>query len=517
MSLAQLRDRNIAPNWRSLNETVINGELNGVSDERKTMDWKYPSMNSVVELWNESPDLSSAVDVIQCFFANHLPKTEFVTDAAKFILESTPQSEKPILIDTVSSIVYPQNQNTYSDDIDINKISKEVIIKEFQNKVSQARHRLHEDPKNSVRILDLARAHMSLGQHERAIREIKDAVSLSPDNRYVTRCAVKGFLHLGEYSEARSVIKRNKNHNEDPWLLSASVAIDLASPTSVKTEIKKIRKILEYDRFSAKTLSELASALATLESREPTTKAKEVRRLIIKSLIDPIDNSLAQALWLRQKDEAFRVIVPHTRANFSYEYSTLQLEKEGKFKEAFLQSYLWMRDQPFSRRAVLMSSNIASLHLKDYSKAIDILEIGLMANPRAEDLLNNAAYMYARVGKLNEAEEKIMRALKVRNLSPTSIMCIMATIGLIEFRRKRIQTGENCYKQAMDYAHKSNRPEYVENAHLNLINERYIAGIITKDELESQLSQMKIRYKQNHLILQEVVLNAGIDIKEMSK
>ncbi len=513
MSLSTLRDRKIAPNWRSLEDTLLNGELNGVHDSDIALDWTHSSFSSVNNQWRNSGGIGAAADMVHAYMANHLPLTDNVRSAASFILNRLQKENAPLLYHFSSRILREESINTTEKNEDVSDcFTKKDIIQRFRTQVSTARKRLYENPRSAVRHLDLARAYMSLGEHDAAVRAIVDGVSLAPNNRYVTRCAVKCFLHLGDKERAFKILKQNNNYKDDPWLLAASLSVDLLRSSKVVTDIKKVRRIIEDPLITRKSITELASTLATLEARQNSTKPKEVRRLIRKSLLDPIDNSIAQAQWLRHKDSCFDVLIPNISSQFGYEYNTFKYESEGKYQEALLEAYKWMQDKPFSRRAVLECSNILGVYLKDYEKALEILEIGLMANPTAEDLLNNAAYLYARSNRLDEAIKKINIASKCHIDSEVCNICLTATCGLIFLRSHNIELGKQYYEEAIRNAEKRGYKEYGENARLNYYNELYIAGQMSKEKLEQCINHISLTHKNNKIFRKEIADSVGIKL-----
>jgi hypothetical protein len=90
---------------------------------------------------------------------------------------------------------------------------------------------------------------------------------------------------------------------EDPWLLAAEVAV--ASVAGRRPMfVRQGRKVLESGRLPALQTAKLASAIATLEMTAGDTRS--ARRLFRESLVDPTDNSLAQAGWGQAQCQALK-------------------------------------------------------------------------------------------------------------------------------------------------------------------------------------------------------------------
>lgn len=118
------------------------------------------------------------------------------------------------------------------------------------------------------------------------------------------------------------------------------------------------------------------------------------------------------------------------------------------YSQALVTSVDWIEDMPFTRRPVQFAANIAYSFLKDYDTSIDILDLGLKANPNNPMLLNNKAYACALGGRTEEADGVIQEAKKLA-MSDETRVCLIATEGLNEYRKGNVETGKQLYTHAI--------------------------------------------------------------------
>ena len=152
------------------------------------------------------------------------------------------------------------------------------------------RRKLNAYPRNPILWTNLARLYTSLGVQDKATRAMRVALSLAPENRFILRAASRLCLHQGEPEEAHQILLRAPNLTADPWLLAAEIATASARGKTSRL-VKTGRNLLESPRHSPFDLSELASALGTLEIMEGNRRA--AHRLITVSLGKPTENSIA--------------------------------------------------------------------------------------------------------------------------------------------------------------------------------------------------------------------------------
>ncbi len=510
MIVDKLRDRNIAPNWRPFDDTVKNGELDSVTvDSGKKL--FVPSFGIFEDNWKRNHTLQTAVELLQNYYCNNYAgDTDSLINASDYILGRKRYLEDSPILEMASSIrarlgIDDENSQTIKT---ISPFTIEDVKESKKRKIARLRASVKNAPYSAIRHMELARAFLEAGLWEKAQREAFWAQRLAPDNRYITRSATKCFLHVGEPDKARYVLSKNAARDIDPWLISTAIAIEMQrSNPSLKWTSRKINGILYSDKYSPRSLSELAISFATLESRSGA-KNKVLRRLISKALEDPFDNSAAQARWLCSKRNICELPFESLlEIAYNYEVETYHLEFEGKYQEAYDRSILWLADKPFSRRAAIEASNIASIHLSDIEGGITILKAGLIANPNGSaDLRNNLVYLYLMKDNLEEAEKHLKLAESDYAEDPVNkkshAICLSATRGLLYYRQGQYQEGEAKYNEAIEMARKAKNPEAEEGAKLNMILAKEHAGLLTTAESIKALNELDLKH-HNHVRIRE--------------
>ena len=168
----------------------------------------------------------------------------------------------------------------------------------------------------------------------------------------------------------------------------------------------------------------------------------------------PNDNSLAQAEWLLGENRDLSLCFGN------YDYLKNKAEADSRyayfkddFKAALCSGIDWIADYPFDPNPIYFSAEMAYTFVKDYETAIDIINLGLRANSNDAGLLNNLAYCYALSGNLEEAESILDRVdIKSMSLSNETKICLIATRGLVEYRKGVIENGYYLYMQAITKA-----------------------------------------------------------------
>jgi hypothetical protein len=251
--------------------------------------------------------------------------------------------------------------------------------------------------------------------------------------------------HVSANDEALALLRRNPGTKEDPWLLAAEIAASGAaqvSPIFAKTGLTFLEK-RDVDSFHT---GELASALATLEMK--AGKHRHSNRLFGQSLQKPTQNSLAQAVWAT-KLAGLSAVDPHIllQANAS-EAITLDYYNRGAWKELIEAADKWAKDEGFSARPFGIASSIASSLLDQTERAEQIAEEGLRINPKHPALLNNKAFAQALQNKVESAAKTLM-GIDLEAMDPRSKVCLLATTGLVSFRRGNSAEGRRFYERAI--------------------------------------------------------------------
>ena len=230
----------------------------------------------------------------------------------------------------------------------------------------------------------------------------------------------------------------------DPWLLAAEIALGSIIDKG-RRRVKHARRMIAGGRFEPKQVSELASALATLELSSGSIR--KAKRLLALSLEDPTENSVAQAIWAARRYQSIRFDPRQVARKSAFEAASLASYQDGGWRRVIKNSRRWFGDQPFSSRPASLGSFVATTALTDYSTGKWFAEMGLRANPRDFTLLNNLAFSCLQLDDVSGAEHALGR-IDRGHLSTEQLIVLQATQGLMEFRTGDPDRGRQLYGSA---------------------------------------------------------------------
>lgn len=311
-------------------------------------------------------------------------------------------------------------------------------VKQVQN----ARKRLRDFPRDAITRVDLALAHTVLGNLEAARKEVSAAVLLAGDNRFVLRSAAAFFIEVDEPDAAHHILASSRASRMDPWI--AAAALTSAELSDQKFDVRSVREMLQEGRYSDRTITELASELGTIEAKSGRTKPG--KHHFKQSLLDPNENSLAQAAWAQEAMKV-GVLLPSLAEPDANEARHRDYLQKGEWELALKEGLIWQADQPFSRFAGASTSYVASMGLERFDIALSVAKLALMTDPSEPTIANNAAFAAAQLGQTQEAQRLLSRVSAY--MSDEESLVITATRGLIAFREDRIELGRENYQKAV--------------------------------------------------------------------
>jgi hypothetical protein len=206
---------------------------------------------------------------------------------------------------------------------------------------------------------------------------------------------------------------------------------------------------------------------------------KQARRLFRDSLIDPTDNSLAQAGWASTKMSGVEVTPELLNKPRSFEARALQNFKDARWKPAIRHCQTWLLDEPFSSRPAALGSYLAAVAEQDYRLSEEFARRGLRANPGDPLLMNNLAVALANQGHIEEAASELCA---IQDPPEELTTTLIATHGLLEFRRGNAVRGRELYLQAIEDARRQGHRRTVALAALHLAREEVLVGTPTAAE-----------------------------------
>lgn len=429
------KDRKIIPRWRDSHTTIDLGELNSVHSPRRASVDKG-DISKKVHDWKKHGTPTFAADLIGSAYVLGLGKE--VIDAAEFIISQTSG------VTEASRIVAEK----------LLKVKSNKVLEQDKTQVSQPekihlfRKSLREDPRNALLWADIALQYTTIGLLDKASMAIEVALNLAPYDRYILRVASRLYIHKEDPERAHELLTRAKSTRHDPWLIAAEVAtsqIVERNPHFVKIG----RKMLQDKSISPFHLTELASALGTLEMTEGANR--KAKKLLRASLTEPTENSIAQASWASRRIAGFDLPEINPKVPRTFEARTLDAYFKADWMNALKSCWDWLHDQPFSSRPGILGSYISEMMLEDYEKALDIIEPAVIANPKDPILINNRVFALANLDRIQEAERELEK-IDHKELEESEAIPLIATKGLLMYRRGLPDEGRRLYLEAIDKA-----------------------------------------------------------------
>jgi hypothetical protein len=366
-----------------------------------------------------------------------------------------------------------------------------------RHEIHRLRKQLAANPARPFCWSELARHFLIVGEQEKAKRSILAALKLAKHNAYLTRAATRLFVHIHEPDRALSLLRSNPSMTIDPWLLAAEIATSTVLSKQSRF-INEAKRLIKSNLFEANQISELASAVGTVELDHGSIK--RAKEWFTQSLLAPTDNSLAQAQWATEQDT--KILIPEAawQTPASYEAKTLASRQTRKWNKALQSCAAWLTDEPFSLRPALMGSYLG-FRPESYAMAEQFASAGLRCDSTNIGLLNNRAVARAYQGKIHEAFADVQTALEYS--SGRNNPHLMATLGLIAFRSGLTDLGRENYKLSIAWFSHSKERESVAVATLHLLREEMRvdrSAIPYSVEIAQRIAKLPIVMRQPEII-----------------
>ena len=431
-------DRYIVPRWRSFRDTVRTRELD-FSEPVSATTHRAVSADFLADRlaeWEAHQTVGHASDLVGAGVA--LGRPAEVLEAARFLLDQE-LSVSPWARELArNALGYPED--------DVGEIPQDPtrFAQIAYAQVRSLRRMLRLEPNDPIVWVELARTYATLSHRDHARRCIRCALQLAKNNRFVLRSATRFLLHEEDADTAHSILLEAEATPFDPWLIAAEVAVGSIRNGRPKL-VKSARRMLADTSVSESQITELASAMATLELE--SGNFRKSKKLFRRSLRGPTENSMAQAVWATRKGIVLDISNEFESVSNSYEARTLHSTHTGSWNDCIVPCRSWHYYQPFSRRPSIQGSFVASTALGDFRSGMEFAKMGLKANPNDFILLNNFAFAAAQCGMIDEAERKLEKASK---LSPSGMdsAVLKATAGLVSFRKGEFDAGRKLYLDA---------------------------------------------------------------------
>jgi tetratricopeptide (TPR) repeat protein len=438
--------RHVLPRWRPYQVAAKTGELR----DRKPRDSVRGTSVEFAQkkaAWLAVGTIEDAAELVLASVIEQQEPSSDVRDAAELVYQMAPGPLRE-----VAASVLDRQHDYYP-------------IKATDITINRLRHRLRDDPRNAIAAVDLALAYTTIGLVDKAAKSLEYARKVAPDNRFVMRATARYWAHRRDPERAHAVFARSPKTATDPWLLAGEIGTaDLA--TTAPKHLKAARRFISATGVAPSEITELAAAVASLELRNGDIRT--ARKLFRVALAAPNENAVAQAIWAAHAANAAEPTIEHLTMGRAFEAQAREAAHSGDWLAAVVASDDWFADQRFSVAAAAFGSYAASVGLGDYRRGLEFAELGLEANPHDHLMLNNVAFCAASLGDYVKAEVALG---KVPASAFDSDGVLLATKGLVEFRKGNIDSGREFYNRSIEFFRSERLPKSVALACIFLARE----------------------------------------------
>lgn len=468
-------DREVIPRWRSYKKTAMLGEMdttNVTVKQNEVIDGSV--LENKLFDWKTNKTIGLAIDIINTAYT--MDELEIVKQVGNYLIEkgvrfSSSMNDIITSMSDSNDYIYPKDDN-----INVNRES-----------IRELKKVLNSNPNNPIAWIESSRIYSILGEIDRAKKCMSNSLSLSKNNRYIIRSASNFYYQLGDYSKALYLLRNADSCKDDPWILATEIAM-LSSDKRTSRNVKLGKRMIESNNYSDYQVTELASAIATLEMN--CGAHKKAKKIFGKSLLNPNENTLAQVMWANEKRTSITEIVlkEYRKVPLCYEALTTSKRLENDWKKALQYSKLWISDQPFSAEAYIEASYISAVGLEKYSESMEHALSGLKLFPNDFTLNNN--YIFAKA-KCNDGSDINELFSKLEGLDyGNNFTTYNATRGLLSYKKGDINEARILYNSAIIRAQKDKKNINKAMAMLNQAQEEVYVG----DDLSEEIIKTTIKF-----------------------
>ena len=441
--------RRIVPRWRDSVDAALTGELRserrrGVADPPRQA---TPHFDELVADWNERKALDVASDLISAAIAVGRGSAPAVLEAAKLVERSGPTDDIRQLATRLLSDRVGATPQAASIPFDYH-----IAYAQLRSQIAAAKLRVRNYPRNAIGWADLARLYVASGQHEKARVAMRVSTNLAPDSRFVLRAAARFSVHADGRDKAETIeeglhiLRRSRRLRSDAWLMAAEMSLATILGETPKT-LTIARKISEADAIEPWDSAELNGALGTIAIEQGGVGKPS--KFFSRSLRAPTENALAQAQWAANAHNA--ISVPsnsfHGAASVPHEALALRFRAERRWSDAVQSCRDWSVMEPTSTRPLILGTFIAEVALGDGEIAKEFAERARLTAPNEPWVLNNLAVALIYSGQI-EAAETYMSRINLSSLQESAQAAVLATHGLLEYRKGNLIAGSELYLKA---------------------------------------------------------------------
>ena len=450
---SQLDDstRRLIPRWRYSTSGHVAQET--ASDRVRTtplaIDERY--WEEKIQEWERSRTLPAAADLVAC--ATVLDRCGNVNEAIECLLKGADQLRPDVV--RLAEFAHQRMESSGGERCFDSRSDPGTVVVAASDPtldarlvVAKSRARLSMDPRDALAWMDMSRAYTTLGQLEPAKRAMQRALQLAPNHRLILRAACRRLIHVNDAPAAHALIARHPRTAGDPWLIAAELAVAQVLERKSVFLVSGTKMLARHD-FRPAATTELSAALSMQAYGSGSLKI--AKRLMRGSLEDPTDNVVAQARWIGAQLGGIDIPESVWDTPRSFEAWAWRAYLEGDWQTALRFAKEWVADEPFSSRAAVTATFVATSVNRDFEYAVQCAQRVLIADPNDPMLTNNLVVALVYRGSLKEAAELCERLASTAATGDAGCTSV-ATRGLVRFRAGEIEAGRTYYQRAFDNA-----------------------------------------------------------------
>lgn len=460
------KPRRVIPRWRNSSLIATTAEARARS-EGATVDYRIELVDKKLEFENNNDIPTASEFMFLTFEAGDKSSSE---RAAKFILERESTIGSTALTAAAKVIASGRTNFERSDN--------------ETNFLKDARRRLRIDFRNPVLLVDLSLGLVKNGHDESARRYVMAASAMAPQSRFVTRSTARYLLHVDDKDRAHEILKKNPAISKDPWIQASEIAVATVCGRTSKYTKRSIQYLMEQ-KFIGPELSELASAVATVELLYGSEK--KAKRLFQKSLLNPNDNSLAQAESVAQR---LKLVVDDNtlQTPLSFEANSSHAYRRLLIPESIAFANNWSEDEPFSSRPWTALAFLHSLE-ENFPLAYQASKKAIKNEANySVPLQLNLMFSLIQQGNLEGIKEDLLRIISKPD-SKSYATHILANIGAYAYACGEHNMGRFFYERAIKAARAKNNAQDEALAHAFFARAAFISNDPISENLVGQTAK----------------------------
>ena len=475
--------RRIIPRWRDSSVAANTGELKPLTGPRSVHSVTSEELANRISDWRKHQSLAFATDLVSAGIVLGAEGNGEVKRAVGYIRSL--KENAPMSATRLATFVARGPQDITQTPIELN--DDKSIQTSSREQIKELKTRVRNYPRNALAWVDIARHYAMLGASRQSVRSMDIGLAISPDNRFVLRSAARLYVHVGEEDKAYEILRRSPATRRDPWLRAAEIAV-AGLTNKVPRRLRSTRKGLSTGNFDPAHISELASAVATVELTAGSVKS--ARRLFNLGLREPTENAVAQADWATDHISGISLNEHHFRLPRTFEARAVEHFAELEFSECVAECGRWLDDEPFSTRPLELATYTLIVGLEDYQAAIAFARRGLISNPENFLLRNNLIVAIAEDGCVDRAKKEY-EVIKPSNLDDWERTYWLATRGLLAFKEYDEQRGRKLYEEAVACARSQPDEQSEALALVHWAYEEFRSGMVLEaDKLVERATQL---------------------------